>query len=82
MKKIGKILSLVTSHPNIYFLSQIEKHDIVWGSQEEKVPVAKTVKNSAYVNIWGAMSASGLSNLHNHASRTNCNGSILCGHNP
>ena len=40
------------------------KNDIVLRSQEDKVHVAKTVKNSTYVNIWGAMSASGLSAIH------------------
>ena len=50
--------------PIICFMNKIEKNDIVWGSQEDKVPVAKTVKKSAYVNIWGAMSASGLSAIH------------------
>ena len=36
----------------------------MWGSQEEKVPFARKVKKSAYINIWGAMSPSGLSKLH------------------
>ena len=39
------------------FYEQSRKNDIVWGSQEDKVPVAKTVKKSVYVNISGAMSA-------------------------
>ena len=34
-------------------MNKIEKNDIVWGSQEDKVSIAKTVKKSAYVNIWG-----------------------------
>ena len=46
------------------FYEQNRKNDIGWGSQENKVPVAKTVKKSAYVNIWGAMSASRLSAIH------------------
>ena len=50
--------------PMYLFYEQNRKNDIVWGSQEDKVPVAKTVKKSAYVNIWGAMSASGLSAIH------------------
>ena len=50
--------------PMYLFYEQNRKIDIVWGSQEDKVPVAKTVKKSAYVNIWGAMSASGLSAIH------------------
>ena len=37
---------------------------LFWGSQEDKVPVAKTAKKSEYVNIWGAMSASRLSAIH------------------
>ena len=32
---------------------QNRKNDIVWGSQEDKVPVSKTVKKSRYVNIRG-----------------------------
>ena len=39
--------------PMYLFYEQNRKNDIVWGSQEDKVPVAKTVKKSAYVNIWG-----------------------------
>ena len=50
--------------PMYLFYEQNRKNDIVWGSQKDKVPVAKTVKKSAYVNIWGAMSASGLSAIH------------------
>ena len=50
--------------PMYLFYEQNRKNDIVWGSQEDKVPVAKTVKKSAYVNTWGAMSASGLSVIH------------------
>ena len=50
--------------PMYLFYEQNRKNDIVWGSQEDKVPVAKTVKKSAYVNIWGAMSASGLPAIH------------------
>ena len=50
--------------PMYLFYEQKRKNDIVWGSQEDKVPVAKTVKKSAYVNVWGAMSASGLSAIH------------------
>ena len=50
--------------PMYLFYEQNRKNDIVWGSQEDKVPVAKTVKKSVYVNIWGAMSASGLSAIH------------------
>ena len=38
--------------PMYLFHEQNRKNDIVWGSQEDKVPVAKTVKKSAYVNIW------------------------------
>ena len=57
-------MCLVTNHQCICFMNKIEKNDIVWGSQEDKVPIAKTVKKSAYVNIWGAMSASGLSAIH------------------
>ena len=30
------------------FYEQNRTNDIVWGSQEDKVPVAKTVKKSAY----------------------------------
>ena len=41
------------------------KNGIVRGRQDDKVPVAKTVKKGAYVNIWGrTMSASGLSAIH------------------
>ena len=50
--------------PMYLFYEQKRKNDIVWGSQEDKVPVAKTVRMRAYVNIWGAMSASGLSAIH------------------
>ena len=54
--------------PMYLFYAQNRKNDIVWGSQEDKVPVAKTVKKSAYVNIWGggggAILASGLSAIH------------------
>ena len=59
-------MCLVTNQQCICFINKIEKNDIVWGSQEDKVPVTKTVKKSAYVNIWGggAMSASGLSAMH------------------
>ena len=46
------------------FYEQNKKNDIVWESQEDKVPVTKTVKKRAYVNIWGAMSASGLSAIY------------------
>ena len=46
------------------FYEQNRTNDIVWGSQEDKVPVAKTVKKSAYVNILEAMSARGLSTIH------------------
>ena len=51
-------------------MNKIEKNDIVWGSQEDKVPVAKTVKKSAHAGGGGggggggAMSASGLSAIH------------------
>ena len=37
--------------PMYVFYEQNRKNDIVWGSQEDKVLVAKTVKKSAYVNI-------------------------------
>ena len=50
--------------PMYLFYAQNRKNAIVWGSQEDKVPVAKTVKKRVYVNIWGAMSASGLSAIH------------------
>ena len=53
LKKNGKTMCLATDHQCIYFMNKIEKNDIVWGSQEAKVPLAKTVKKSAYVNIWG-----------------------------
>ena len=46
------------------FYEQNRKNDIVWWSQEDKVPVAKTFIKSAYANIWGTMSASGLSAIH------------------
>ena len=41
-------MCLVTNHQCICFMNKIEKNDIVWGSQEDKVPVAKTVKKSAH----------------------------------
>ena len=50
--------------PMYLFYAQNRKNDIVWGSEEDKVTVAKTVKKSAYVNIWGAILASGLSAIH------------------
>ena len=37
--------------PMYLFYEQNRKNDIVWGSQEDKVPVAKTVKKSAYVSV-------------------------------
>ena len=37
--------------PMYLFYEQNKKNDIVWESQEDKVPVTKTVKKRAYVNI-------------------------------
>ena len=45
-------MCLVKCHQCICFMNKIEKY-IVWGSQKEKVAVAKTVKKSVYVNIGG-----------------------------
>ena len=56
-------MCLVTNHQCICFMNKIEKNDIVWGSQEDKVPVSKTIKKSAHAG-GGAMSASGLSAIH------------------
>ena len=38
---------------NFVLWTKLKKNDIVWGSQEDKVSIAKTVKKSAYVNIGG-----------------------------
>ena len=46
-------MCLVTNHQCICFMNKIEKNDIVWGSQEDKVPVAKTVKKSAHAGGGG-----------------------------
>ena len=48
----------------MYLFYEQNRKMTVWGSQEDKVSVDKTVKKSALVNIWGAMSASGLSAIH------------------
>ena len=50
--------------PLYFFYEHNRRNNIVWGSHEDKVPVAKTVKKSAYVNIWGTLSASGLLAIH------------------
>ena len=43
--------------PNHLFYEQNRHNDVIWGSQEEKVPFVRKVKKSAYmymyVNIWG-----------------------------
>ena len=43
LKKYGKTMCLAQK-PMYLFYDQNRKNDIVWGSQEDKVPVAKTVK--------------------------------------
>ena len=49
--------------PMYLFYKQNRKNDIVWGSQEDKVPVAKTVKKKRVYKYLGggAMPANGLS---------------------
>ena len=68
--------------PMYLFYEQNRKNDIVWGSQEDKVPVAKTVKKSAYVNIgggggWGNVSKWTFSNPY-YAPGTNGRRGVLC----
>ena len=41
-------MCLVTNHQCICLMNKIEKNDIALGSNEDKVPVAKTVKKSVY----------------------------------
>ena len=76
-------MCLVTNHQCICFMNKIEKNYIVWGSQEDKVPVAKTVKKSVYVNIGGGGGGGGnvskwiFSNPY-YAPGTNGRCGVLC----
>ena len=45
LKKNGKTICLVTNHQCICFMNKIVK-SIAWGSQADKVPVAKRLKRA------------------------------------
>ena len=51
-------------HPFFLFNRPNPQNDVVWGSQESQLPKAPQVKSSAYVMVWGGMSAKALTRLH------------------
>ena len=50
--------------PKYLFQLPNPKNDIVWGSQDDKVPPSYQVKNSSKWMIWGGMTGQGLTALH------------------
>lgn len=49
------------------------RNDVVWGSQEQNIPVALQVKFSPTILVWGGMTANGLTRLHFVPQHTSIN---------